>query len=117
MIAAIALLLTCQLLGEAIRLATGLPVPGAVVGMLLLLLWLALIPRERPTLTAVTGWLTAHLSIMFVPAAVGVMQEGGILARWGWALVLATVLSTLMTMIVTALAFRWAALRWAGPSA
>ena len=106
MIGAIALLLVCQLAGEVIHRLTGLPLPGSVIGMVLLLAWLALVPRERLTLTQVTGWLTAHLSIMFVPAAVGVMEEGAILSRYGVGIVVAVVVSTLLTLAVTALVFR-----------
>ena len=106
MIGAIALLLVCQLAGEAVHRLTGLPLPGSVIGMVLLLAWLAFVPRERLTLTQVTGWLTAHLSIMFVPAAVGVMQEGAILSRYGLGIVVAVVVSTLLTLAVTALVFR-----------
>ena len=106
MIGAIALLLVCQLAGEVIHRLTGLPLPGSVIGMVLLMAWLAFVPRERLTLTQVTGWLTAHLSIMFVPAAVGVMQEGAILSRYGLGIVVAVVVSTLLTLAVTALVFR-----------
>ena len=106
MIGAIALLLVCQLAGEAVHRLTGLPLPGSVIGMVLLLAWLALVPRERLTLTQVTGWLTAHLSIMFVPAAVGVMEEGAILSRYGLGIIVAVVVSTLLTLAVTALVFR-----------
>ncbi|KAK0350244.1 hypothetical protein LTR94_029807, partial [Friedmanniomyces endolithicus] len=94
------------LAGEIIHRLTGLPLPGSVIGMVLLLAWLALVPRERLTLTQVTGWLTAHLSIMFVPAAVGLMEEGAILSRHGLGIVVAVVVSTLLTLAVTALAFR-----------
>lgn len=113
MLRAIFLLLACQLAGEAIHRAAGLPLPGAVIGMVLLIGWLALVPRERPGLAAVSGWLTAHLSIMFVPAAVGLIDEGPALSRYGVGLVTATVVSTLLTMIVTALVFRWAFARFA----
>ena len=108
MIGAITLLLVCQLLGEIIHRVTGLPLPGAVIGMWLLIVWLAAWRKERPTLYAVTGWLTAHLSIMFVPAAVGLIDEGAILSRYGIGLVIATTVSTIVTMIVTVLVFRWA---------
>ena len=111
MIGAIALLLTCQLFGELTQRLLGLPLPGSVIGMLYLLGWLAVVRREQPTLGAVTGWLTAHLSIMFVPAAVGLIDEGAILSRYGVALVTATVISTLVTMPVTLWAFRWAVRR------
>lgn len=105
---AIALLLTCQLAGEIIHRALGIPLPGSVIGMVLLIAWLASVRRERPSLTAVSGWLTAHLSIMFVPSAVGMIEEGPILSRFGVGLLLATIASTILTMIVSVLVFQWA---------
>lgn len=113
MIGAIALLLACQLLGEGLHLALGVPVPGAVIGMLLLIGWLGLVRRERPTLEAVTGWLTAHLSVMFVPAAVGIVEQGEMLRRFGLGLVVATAASTILTLIVTVAVFRLALRRFA----
>lgn len=111
MIDAIALLFFCQLAGEVLHRLSGVAVPGSVIGMVLLLGWLALVPKERPTLGAVTGWLTAHLSIMFVPAAVGLIDQGPALARYGAGLITAVAASTILTMIVSVLVFRWA-LRW-----
>lgn len=108
MIAAIALLLVCQLAGETLHRLTGLPLPGAVIGMLLLIGWLALRPGPRPTLDAVSAWLTAHLSLMFVPTAVGLIDQGRALSRYGLGLVVATSISTILTMAVTVLVFRWA---------
>lgn len=112
MLDAIALLFVCQLLGDSIHRLTGVPLPGSVIGMMLLIGWLATVRRERPTLEALTVWLTAHLSILFVPAAVGVIEEGDILSRYGLGLVLATMVSTAATMIVTVLVFRWALRRF-----
>lgn len=108
MLQAIGLLLVCQLAGEALHRFVGVPVPGSVLGMGLLLLWLALVRRERPSLDQVTGWLTAHLPIMFVPAAVGLIQEGPILQKHGLAIVIAAVVSTVLTLVVTAYVFQWA---------
>jgi holin-like protein len=113
MIPAIALLFACLLLGEVLHRAAGLPLPGSVIGMMLLVGWLALVRRQQPGLQAVTAWLTAHLSIMFLPSAVGMMDEGPVLTRYGVGLVVATVASTLLTMAVTVLVFRWAAERFA----
>lgn len=111
MLGAIALLLICQMAGEAVHRFAGVPVPGSVIGMALLLVWLALVRRERPSLEKVTAWLTAHLAIMFVPAAVGLMNEGPVLARHGVAIIVATVISTLLTLVVTARVFQWAVRR------
>lgn len=108
MLGAIALLLVCQLAGELIHRFAGLPLPAPVIGMMLLIVWLAAVRKERPGLEAVSGWLAAHLSIMFVPSAVGLINQGDILKAHGIGLVVAVTLSTFLTMIVTVLAFRWA---------
>lgn len=128
MVGAIALLFVFQLVGEAIHRLVGVPVPGAVIGMVLLVVWLALRPvrwgrpgmgagpgrgGESGRLEAVTAWLTAHLSVMFVPAAVGVMEQGAMFARFGLALMLATAVSVVLTIVVTALVLRWALARFA----
>lgn len=111
MLGAIALLFVCQLAGEAIHRLTGVPLPGSVIGMMLLLGWLAFIPRERPGLTQVSGWLTAHLSIMLLPPAVGLMDEGAVLSRHGVSILAATAFSTILTMLVTVWVFRLVARR------
>lgn len=114
MIGAIAQLLVCLLAGEAIHRLTGLPLPGSVIGLGLLLVWLALVRRERPTLGLVSGWLTAQLALMLVPAAVGLMEQGPVLARHGLGILTATVISTLLTMAVAAWVFLWVARRTEG---
>ncbi|GAB0119021.1 CidA/LrgA family protein [Acidisoma sp. 7E03] len=108
MIGAISLLFVCEFLGDVLRRAAGLPLPGSVLGMLVLLAWLAALRRERQTLTQVTRWLTAHLSVMFVPAAVGLVTQGAVLSRYGLGLAVATAVSVLLTLVVTVLVFHWA---------
>ena len=112
MTAALALLLICQLAGEIIHRLGHLAVPGPVIGMVLLVGWLMLVRRQRPSLEAVAAWLTAHLSLMFVPAAVGLIDQGLALKRFGLGLVVATAVSTVLTMAVTALVFAFAARRF-----
>lgn len=111
MIAAVALIFLCQLLGEALNRVTGLPLPGPVIGMFLLFGWLKLRPAERPELKSVASWLIAHFSILFVPATLGLVDQGPALRTQGLAIVAACTLSTLLTMAVTALVFRWVAAR------
>jgi len=100
---ALALLLAFQLIGEAIVFALGLPVPGPVFGMVLLLGAVALrrdlLERLKPT----TGTLLSHLSLLFVPAGVGVMVHGARLAAEGVAIVIAIVVSTVLALAATAL--------------
>lgn len=102
------LLLACQLAGEVLGRWATLPLPGPVTGLVVLLIWLALIKREHSGLTVVTYWLSTNLALLFVPAAVGIIDEGGVLAQYGFALLIATAVSTILTLAVSAVVFRWA---------
>ncbi len=102
---AITLLLVCQLLGEGLRVILSIPIPGAILGMLLLLVWLMMVKKNRPTLKAVTSWLTAHLSIMFLPAAVGLINEKSNIKNYGLQIAFTVFCSSLITMSVSAYIF------------
>lgn len=105
------ILLCCQLLGEALAFATGLPIPGAVLGLVLLVLLLVVLGRAPGSLEGTANGLLQHLSLLFVPAGVGVMlHTARIEAEWP-ALLAALLVSTLLTMTVTALTMRWCARR------
>jgi holin-like protein len=96
-------LLIYQLVGEVVVISFGLAVPGPVVGMLLLFLTLLVRPRSEPTLGEVATPILRHLPLLFVPAGVGVIVH---LRRIGdeWLpLGAALLLSTVITMAVTAL--------------
>ncbi len=103
---ALAALLGFQLLGEVVAQALGLPVPGPVLGMVLLagyLIWRGAISAE---LEQAAGFLLRHLSLFFVPAAVGVMANGARIAREWLPLSVSLVVSTALTIAVTAAVFR-----------
>jgi holin-like protein len=109
MLAALATLLVCQLAGEAIVRAFDLPVPGPVAGMALL--FFALVARAPiPKETAATAeGLLQHLSLLFVPAGVGVVQHLALLGSQGAQIVAVVLLSTAITLTVTALTFEYLA--------
>lgn len=98
----ITVLLVYQLVGELIVLAMNLPVPGPVIGMFLLLLTLLLRQSWSGYLMEPAQQFLRYLSLFFVPAGVGVMIH---LARIGeeWLpIVVALVLSTVVSLLVTA---------------
>ncbi|MDD3354798.1 CidA/LrgA family protein [Zoogloea sp.] len=101
MIAALALLLTFQLAGEALRVALHLPVPGPVIGMALLLLWLIIRGGPSVPLKDTSTTLLQNLSLMFIPAGTGVMLHVGRLADEVWPIAIALVASTLLGLIAT----------------
>ena len=96
MIAAFALLLAFQLAGETLRVALHLPVPGPVLGMALLMVYL--IARRGPDehLRTTAGGLLQNLSLLFVPAGTGVMLHASRLADEAWPIAIALVASTIL---------------------
>jgi len=101
----LAFLLLMQSGGEALSHFLKLPVPGPVVGMVLLLLAL----RWQPVQDAVApaaGFLLQHLSLLFVPVGVGVMTHLALLSTYGLQLVTVIVLSTWIGMAATAQVLR-----------
>lgn len=111
MIRALTLLLLCQLAGEAIVQALGLALPGPVLGMILMLAGLMLLGRAAPELEATADGILRNLSLLFVPAAVGVVQHAAVLRQHGLVLFVALFISTVLTLIVTAAVFRLVARR------
>lgn len=99
----ITLLLVYQLVGEvAVRLA-GLPIPGPVLGMVLLFLTLLVRGRAPASVDQAASALLSHLSLLFVPAGVGMMVHFGRIADEWLPITLALLLSTVITMVATAL--------------
>lgn len=107
MIAALTLLLVFQLVGEVIARALALPIPGPVIGMALLVGWLRLRPGAYAKLREASLGLLRHLSLLFVPAGVGVMLHTGRLAAEWLPILVALVASTALTIAVTALVTEW----------
>lgn len=116
MLNAITALLVFQLIGEAIARATALPLPGPVIGMALLFLALTLRGELPESLRATAGGLLQHLSLLFVPAGVGVVLHLGLIADQWPAIVTALIGSTLLTIAVSGLLMAWLS-RLAGDSA
>lgn len=106
MLPALTLFFVCQLAGEILVRATGLTFPGPVLGMGLMLVVLILRGRTGPAVDGVADTLLKNLSLLFVPAAVGVVQQIGLISAHWLAIGLALVLSTLLTLVVTVLTFR-----------
>jgi holin-like protein len=102
-IGALATLLVLQLLGEALVYVFKLPLPGPVVGMALLLPVLAVRPGQLAALKPTSQNLLQHLSLLFVPAGVGVMLHLRRLGDEALAIGVALVLSTWVGLAMAAL--------------
>lgn len=99
-LAGLAWLLVFQCIGEAVSRLMGLPIPGPVLGMLVLSGGL-FIPAVRQPVAACAEALLAHLSLLFIPVGVGVMTHLALLQQSGLKLVVVIVLSTWIGLAVT----------------
>jgi len=106
MLLSLAVLLLFQCLGEGLSYVFTLPVPGPVVGMLLLLGFLIARPRAADTIEPTANELLRHLSLLFVPAGVGIMASASAVRGDLVAVILAIVVSTTLGIGVTAVVMR-----------
>jgi holin-like protein len=114
MIASLSLILLCQLAGEVFVRGLALPMPGPVIGLMLLLV--LLVARDRFAVLArgplqgdgvesASRGLLANLSLLFVPAGVGVVQKLDLVAEHGIAFLGVLAVSVLVTLLVTVATF------------
>lgn len=105
MIPALLTLLLSQLAGETLSRGLGLPLPGPVLGMLLLIALFTAFPKTIDLVRPVAQGILGHLSLLFVPAGTGVVGHLDRLAAQGLPIFLALVGSTLLAIAAGALAF------------
>ena len=106
MLAALTTLLLFQLVGEVLTRSLALPVPGPVIGMVLLFVFLVLKEGPGKELQQTAQSLLQHLSLLFVPAGTGILVHLNRVGDEWLPLVLAFVLSTLLTLVITALVMK-----------
>jgi len=106
-ISALSILLVFQLTGEVLARYLELPIPGPVIGMLLLFLALALRGGPGEQLRTTSQNLLQHLSLLFVPAGTGIMVHLHRVADEWLALLLSLLISTIATLVVTGLAMKY----------
>lgn len=105
MIPALALILCFQLAGETISRGLNLPLPGPVIGMMLLILGGVIRPAMINFLRPAATGLLSQLSLFFVPAGVGIIAHLRLLQQNAIGLTLSLVLSTVLAIAVGAIVF------------
>ncbi|MDA3870652.1 MAG: CidA/LrgA family protein [Gammaproteobacteria bacterium] len=97
----ITLLLIYQLAGEISVLLLRIPVPGPVLGMIMLFITLVWRGRSSTSLDSASTALLSHLSLLFVPAGVGMMVHFDRIINEWLPISIALILSTIITMAAT----------------
>lgn len=96
------LIFCCQLAGEFAALTLKIPIPGPVIGMLMLFCFLLVRGNIPKDLAVAADGLLNHLSLLFVPAGVGVMLHFRLIGDDWLAISAALLVSTILTVAITA---------------
>jgi holin-like protein len=114
MLLTILALLAFQCVGDEIASVASLPVPGMVIGTILLFSALGLrkwkLGNDRAVpvaLERLANHLHGNLGLLFVPAGVGVTANINVVQRDGLVLIFVVVISTAITIIVTSTVVAW----------
>ncbi len=105
MIHSLLVLIAFQLLGEFIQASFGLPIHGAICGMLLLLVVLIIRGRVSAPLRATANSLFQYLPLILIPPSVGVMTQWQALTAQPLALGAVIFVSTAIGLAATGFLF------------
>jgi len=100
-------LLVFQGFGELVHKFLIPPIPGPVIGLVSLVLWLIIVGKVNDELASVSGQFSQHLGILFIPAAVGVVLFLPQLKTHWLGLLLALGCSVALTITSTALVLKF----------
>lgn len=100
-------LIGLQFAGEILSALSGLPIPGTLFGMVLLLVWLIARQRVAPAMLQASQRLLQHLMLLFIPFVVGIVAQIDYIKSQWLPFVAACVLGAVISMIVTAWTFRY----------
>lgn len=102
MLKGIIVLLFCQFLGECITKYFELLVPGPVIGMILLLIFLLIRKSSFHSLDNAVALHLRYLPLLFIPAAMGIITQIDIITREFWAITIALFVGTLVALVFAA---------------
>ena len=96
------IILTSYFLGIIIQLVFNLPIPGTVLGLILLFLALSFGIVKTEMIEDICEVLISHMSFLFIPAGVGLMTSFDMLKGKVVAFSSIIIISTFVVWIVTA---------------
>lgn len=95
------IILGIYLFGEVLSSSLHLPVPGNILGMIILFILLYTKVVKVENISNVTNFLLNHLSFFFIPAGVGLMTSIGIVKSTWWQILLICLVTTSIIIGIT----------------
>ena len=101
------ILFGCLALGDFIVWLTGVALPGSIIGMLLLTALLQMGWVKLDWIKGISDFLVSNLGFFFVPPGVALMLYFDVIAAEFWPIVIATVVSTVLVLVITGRVYQW----------
>jgi len=108
------IIFSISLLGEGISTIFHLPIPGSIIGLILLFLALEFKWLRLRHVNMVGNFLLANMTILFLPAAVGIMDKFHIIAPYLLPIILIVVLAIVLNVVVIAYTVQFIKRRYEG---
>lgn len=102
MLKGIITLLIFQFIGECITTLFELLVPGPVIGMVLMLIFLMIRKSSFPSLDSAVFLHLRYLPLLFIPAAMGIITQVDIISKEFWAIFTSLVIGTIVALAFSA---------------
>ena len=102
MLKGIIVLLVFQFLGECIVKLFELLVPGPVIGMVLLLIFLMIRKSSFESLDNAVFIHLRYLPLLFIPAAMGIITQADVISKEFWAITISLLVGTIIALAFTA---------------
>lgn len=96
------LLLSIYFVGEIISKGLNLPIPGNIIGMILLFILLSTNVLKVEKVENLANFFLDHLAFFFIPAAVGLMTSFASLKGSIFKIILLCILTTIIVISITA---------------
>ena len=94
-------ILVILLLGEGIRMSTGISIPGTVIGMVILFILLMTKVIKLENIDMISKFLLDHLAFLFVPAGVGLISSLDVIGSAWLPIMMIVIISTVLVVGVT----------------
>lgn len=101
------ILFGCLAAGDFIVWLTGVALPGSIIGMLLLTALLQMGWVKLDWIKGISDFLVSNLGFFFVPPGVALMLYFDVIAAEFWPIVIATVVSTVLVLVITGRVYQW----------
>lgn len=102
MIPGLAILISLQLVGELIAWLLHLPIPGGLLGLLLLLAYLLVRRHAGTELKSTAQALLQNMMLLFIPLIAGIIDQVDYIREQWLAFLGASILGALLTLVVSA---------------